>query len=465
MKNIILIITALVLLLSLTAVFSQQSKWKVKDGWAMRKEAGKLGYEKFFAVGVWNIPGYNKEAMENDPEGYRKSAKIYLDKSDNYNAVYLSPGKDKDSKGRVEVTGSIGFYETLKEIQSRIPNLSSNKDNAYQARQYIKENVNSEWFTAPIDSMIKSIKKAYGKNDYIWAPIDEIVNGGAGSGWCWHPEVGEMIKERINKECPNTLVFTDLVGIARGNAYLFEKNYLKKHSDMPKEVPYSELGEDAQFVEERPLLGFVQGYDGSPVYVNGSLNYVDYSLYDLKRLFYENMKICAKDYRKCGDVFGINAFIDCNTYPELAGITVDAIKAGAGKDTPVWMFFDGNGYAKPSDVNASDFIKNLKCQMYTSIIHGATGILFWNDRSLSPEVFDNLEPIVAEIQNNIPIFCMNTETVIINNDTHCMVKTNGINKEYLIAANTSKTKTLNVNIAGFESLTLEPYQVKIIEKK
>jgi hypothetical protein len=72
MKKTILFTLAALSILSLASSCSQKTEWKVQDGWAMKKEAGKSDFQKFFAIGVWNIPGYNKEAMEENPVGYRK---------------------------------------------------------------------------------------------------------------------------------------------------------------------------------------------------------------------------------------------------------------------------------------------------------------------------------------------------------------------------------------------------------
>ena len=439
--------------------FSQQSAWKTnQDGWVLRKTPGSATYEKFFAIGLWNMPGYTINAMEEDPVAYRKSSKQYLDNTPLYNMAYMMPGKDKDAQGRVEITGSIGFYDMLNAYQAAIPGIPNDANKDYARRQYIKNHVNDKSFVNALDSAISSLIELNGPVDHIWAPIDEIVGGGAGNGWCWHPEVGQKMKERINKQEKNTLVYTDLVGIATGNSFLFERNYLRNHDAMPATPPFEELGKDAKIMKDRPLLGFIQSYDGRPTYQNGTLNYTEYDLETLKTLFFENIKISAREYKGCGDVFGINAFIDCNTYPTLSGVTVDAIKAGIGPDTPVWMFFDGNGYAKPNDESVDRFVQNLKCQIYTSIIHGATGILFWNDRSNTPEIFKALEPMVKELTDNLPIVYMNTAESKFVNDLHYMIKDDKGSK-FIIAANTSKTVTIELNIPNVSKKSLMPLEV------
>lgn len=459
MKNKALILITIILFS--VGLSAQQSSWKTnKDGWIMRKSPNSKKYEKFFAIGLWNVPGYTTEAMENAPISYRENAKKYLNNTSLYNIVYMSPGKEKDIHDRVEITGSIAFYEFLKEYGNNILDITKGADSDYAKRQYIKNNVNNPEFVKALDSTIQHTIDLNGSVDHIWAPIDEIVNGGGGGGWCWHPDLGEKIKERIKKKEKNTLIYTDLMGMGRGNTYLFEKNYLKTNKSMPTTPPYEMLGNEAKIMEARPLLGFFQAFDGKPVYINGTASYTEYDLETLKILFYENIKLCAKDYKGCGDVFGINAFIDFNTHPVLAGVTVDAIKAGIGNDTPVWLFFDGNGYAKPSGMSATNFVNLLKCQIYTSIIHGATGVLFWNDRSKSPDVFNALEPIIEELANNKDLFYLNSVTKKFSGNLHYMIKKDG-DKKYIIASNTSKTEPVELNISGIEKRNLAPLEVFI----
>lgn len=444
-----------------TLLFSQQSTWESgQNGWVMRKASQSTRYEKFFAIGLWNMPGYTIDAMEVNPDSYRRNAKQYLDKTSLYNIVYMPPGNTKDIHGRIEITGSIGFYNALNEYQSKIPGIAKSADSDYAKRQYVKENVNDTQFVNMLDSLIDHTMATNGVVDHIWAPIDEIANGGGGSGWCWHPAVGDKIKERIKRQAKNTLIYTDLMGVGRGNTYLFEQNYLKSHKSMPTTPPYEALGQDAKIMKERPLLGFSRSYDQRPVYIEGTAYYTEYDLETLKTLFFENIKTCSKDYKGCGDVFGINAFIDFNTYPVLAGVTVDAIKAGTSPDTPVWLFFDGNGYAKPSNLSVEDFVQLIKCQIYTSVIHGATGILFWNDRSNSPEVFNALDPLVKELTDNLSIIYLDTQEIKASNDLHYMIKVDDKNR-YIIASNTSKTETIELNIPAINKKSLKPLEVFI----
>ena len=52
-----LLMVILVLSLSYECI-AQISEWSFNDGWALRKKPGSSQYEKFFAIGIWGIPGY-----------------------------------------------------------------------------------------------------------------------------------------------------------------------------------------------------------------------------------------------------------------------------------------------------------------------------------------------------------------------------------------------------------------------
>ncbi len=456
-------ICSLFLTFGVTSYSQERSLWSTDDaGWVLRKKPKEDAYERFFALGIWNVPGYTANAMEDNPIKYRADALRYLTQSNLYNIVYLPPGKEHDSKGRVEVTGSVGFYEMLKSYQSSLPVDLSLADKDYAIRQYMRKHARDKSFIDAIDTTIDTILESGDCIDHIWAPIDEIVNGGAGSGWCWHPEIGEVIRERIQTKQKGALLYTDLVGISRGNSYLFEYNYLKNNREMPAEPPYQMLGDSAIVLQERPLLGFVQGYSGGPVYVNGSTSYVDYDIENLKRLFYENLRISAQAYRNCGDVFGINSFIDCNRNPLLVGIAVDAIKAGISKSTPVWIFLDGNGYSIPTGMTTSEFVCNLKCQVYTAIAHGATGILFWNDRTKSDEVFNELATVVEELNAYLADIMLDTYIQKSVDNLHYIIKRKNEKEGVLFATNSSGEDEVVLYLSDDVQYKLDPYEVIVV---
>lgn len=131
------------------------------------------------------------------------------------------------------------------------------------------------------------------------------------------------------------------------------------------------------------------------------------------------------------------------------------------KEKPIWLYFDGNGYAKPANVTPENYVKNVKCQIYTSIVHGATGIFFWNDWSKTAIVFDNLLPVLKELNENLYMIYFHTIERKIESDLHVMIKRDGNGGKYIIATNTSKTNDAALNVHGVEKKKLNPLEVYV----
>lgn len=160
---------------------------------------------------------------------------------------------------------------------------------------------------------------------------------------------------------------------------------------------------------------------------------------------------------------GCSAFRDYFAYPVLSGITVDALREGLCPNTPIWIYFDGNGYTKPANMAPEEYIQIVKCQIYTSLIHGATGILFWNDWSKTPEVFDVLLPMLGELNDNLPVITLETMDKKVDNNLHILIKEDKNGGKHIIATNTSKTDKIKIDIPGVDKEELEPLEVYISE--
>jgi len=427
----------------------------------LRKKPGGNKYEKFFAIGLWNVPGYTF-TKANDPDTEKSNAKLFSERTRNYNMVFVDAGYSKDyMKGIVQFISCANFPATLKNYLDKVPSINTDEVvSPYFRAQYLRKDINNPKLKEALDSTINYLCQLNSHNDYAWAPIDKIVQGGA-NNWNWPACVGDLINERIKNKVKGGLVFTDLVGEVRGNSYLFEQLYLKTHASLPGNPPMEQLSKEAREFVKNPLLGFRVAYDGSPVYEFKNGDCKDYDPETLKKLWFENIKLYSAGFKNSGDVFGINAYKDFFAYPILSGITVDAIKAGIGSEIPVWLYFDGNGYARESNVSAEDYVKNVKCQMYTSIVHGATGVLFWNDRRKTPEVFDALAPILKEMNDNVKIFVLKTIETKADNDLHYTIKKRDSKHKYIIATNTSLSNTLLINIKGVSKKSLKPLEVYV----
>ena len=86
--------------------------------------------------------------------------------------------------------------------------------------------------------------------------------------------------------------------------------------------------------------------------------------------------------------------------------------------------------------------------------------MFWNDRSLSPEVFYALEPVLTQLNENIQFITMNTLEKKADNDLHYMIKKDK-GRRYVIASNTSMTESIELNIPNGIKRSLKPLEVLI----
>ncbi|MCF3108742.1 hypothetical protein LL912_08125 [Niabella sp. CC-SYL272] len=445
-----------------TVLFSQPLQWKQSgDGWILKKNAGSEKYERFFAIGTWHVPGYSFTDSAETHTVATKNANLFKTRTAPFNMVFVTPGQQKEYMSeKIQILNP--FSPMLHHYLDRIPDLPKGKDKDYYRSQVLKKEVNKPEFDHYLDSAIGVLMKQLPNGKYIYSHIDEIALGGV-SKWMVPPAVGAKIYERVRNADKKALVFVDLLGHGRGSTYFFEQNYLAKNSALPQAPPYELLDTQALANKNIPLLGFFQASDGTPVYQfddDGKYAYRNYDLEALKQLWFENVSLVAEAYKSSGDVFGMNAFMDFNANPIMSAVTTDALKAGLGKDVPVWLYFDGNGYAKPAQVSPEAYINMVKCQIYTSIIHGATGILFWNDWSKKPDVFSALLPMLAELNANMEIIRLPTVAMEARGHRHVLIKQGG-GKKYIIASNTSKTDAVVINLSATNKKILQPLAVHI----
>lgn len=439
----------------------EKPKQEVKDteSWVYRKNNLSGRGEKFFGIVHYNFPGYLHH-RDPDPDGSNEA--IFKAKTTYVNTIVID---DKFVKPYMNDKVLIPSNYLRWRIQNYLDkqNLPDGADKDYYRTQFLKENVSNINFVSELDNGIDVLKNKFKNYDMEYNTIDEIALGGLGH---YHtpPSVGERIYDRIKRKESNPLVLVDLLGHGRGSSFFFEQNYLKEHTSMPKDPPYEVLTDRARANKSIPLLGFFEAHDGTPVYnfdQNGKYSYNNIDFESYKKMWFENVKQIAAAYKNSGNLFSLNAYNDFFKYPILSGVTVDAIKAGIG-DMPIWIYFDGNGYSKPASMSPEDYVNEVKCQIYTSIVHGATGVMFWSDTTKEPYVFDALTPMLKELNENIFIFKMNTTETTIINDLHVMIKEDK-GKKYIIATNTNKTGPVSLNIAGVNKKTLNALEVYIGE--
>ena len=444
----------------------------VDEGWYMKETNGVV--EKFFPIGSWGIPGYTSDRKN----GYddRTDAEFFKHQARN---VDISVSDYRFWKNFMTEADLIMMCVQPAQFLryshfEKIPALSDKGgENGYYRMQYLKEAINNPSFIEEFDNSIISNKAHHPNVELAYLPIDEVAQGLYNDHWTVPPVVGDKIYERLNIHDPNSIVFVDLAGHGKGSTFFFEKRYLKTHSSMPKDPPYHAIVDSTARAyalnakasgDRSPLLPFYEGYNGVPSYKfeNNKSSYTSYTPDELKMTHYENIKAYAEAYKGNGNVFGINAFNDFYALPVLAGVTVDAIRDGLNDpEVPIWLFFDGNGYSKPKSMSADDYAKEVRCQMYTSIIHGATGVFFWNTKDGTHNVWDAHQPTLEEIKGHYDIIALKTLEKRSDNDLHIMIKQDDNGQKYILASNTSKTKSATLSIDNVNKNTLAPLEVYV----
>lgn len=441
------------------------------EGWYFKtNEKGES--EKFFAIGGWSVPGY---IPNKNPLSDRTNADIFKKHARNLNILitnyeYLKEYMYEDDR----IMMTFQLFQTVLRYANKMSNAREKEfESGYYVSQFLKKSVDKPDFIQAIDRDIEeSINKRFSNAELAFSPIDEVSLGIYNNHWFTPPAIGDKIYERIKLANPDAIVYVCLTGHGRGSSYFFEKRYLKNHSSMPKDPPYEAVKSKAAqgyakkalaTKEGLPLLVFNESNSGVLGYsfTDNQYNYKSFTTEEFSD-YYENIRQYAEGYKGNGNVFGLNCYKDFYAHPALAGVTVDAIRAGLGDDTtPIWLYFDGNGFAKPKNITVEEYIKEIKCQMYTSIIHGATGVLFWNDMNKPPSVWNALQPVLDEMQENIDIFKLNTVEKTFNDNLHISIKMDESGKKYIIASNSSKTKSKPLAIKGIEKESLSPLEVLV----
>lgn len=445
---------------------AQVSKWSVKNGWVVKSNPNNAKEEKFFAIGLWSVPGYTFNKLSEDEESrkFPNNKEQFLKKIKDFNLFYIQSEYGKQYMNHVIKMGGTSEFTWFLQNEY-LDNKEGDYASYYMMRKLESEQENNspklqKTIKTTIDYTLKEIGTS---RDFIWAPFDEIATGY--KSWAWPTKVTDMIYQKIKERTPNKLVYIDLLGSSSliANSFLFEQDYKNKYGKLPQNPPFSILKRQSK---KRTLNDFYVNHNGEAVIqcIDGRWQIDRMTLLSFYRNCFENLKKTAQGYKNSGDIFGINSFQYMYNNPALAGITVDAIKAGIGENAPVWLFFDSNGYAKPSGEPTTSYIHNIKCQIYTSIVHGATGVLFWSDLGKSDEVFNALLPIISELKGYEQILFLDTVKQGVKGDIHYVIKEDNENRKYIIAVNTSDKKVY-FSTKNIKRTLFEPMEVKVNKLK
>ena len=437
------------------------SKWVVSDGWVLKQNEN-LNYEKFFAIGTWGVPGYkfNRLPVREERIKYPSNQKQFLNKIKDFNLFYIQSEFGKEYMNNVMKMGGTSEFTWF--LEQEYLKADENHASFYMMKRITKD-INSSRLNKVLNTAIDyTLKEVKDSKDFIWAPFDEAASGV--KGWSWPYSLTDAAYKEIKKRTPDKLVYIDLLGSISllGNSFLFQEQYKKNHGVMPDFPPFYALPKNVA-PKKRTLSDFSVDFYGNSIfnYKNGEPVIKEYEEHTLRTIWFENVKTTANGYKNSGDIFGINAFQYLYKYPVLAGVTVDAIKAGISKDTPVWAFFDSNGYAKPHNISIKDYLENIKCQIYTSIVHGATGVLFYSELELSDAVFNQFLPLVKELKSNLHVIYANTIKQDVSGDIHYIIKQNTIGDRYIIAVNTDTEKSIYFSNSYTTKSFFQPLEVYI----
>ncbi|MFC1541839.1 hypothetical protein ACFL50_05245 [Candidatus Latescibacterota bacterium] len=435
-------------------------------GWALDNSG-----EPFFAIGLWGIPGYTFSRNTTEPEG---NDRIYEQVTEPFNTIVMQAGYRKsymDSSNVLFMSGlstlnwmlsSEGYSGDIQLAKDSFPTkgatihfdrMNSIRENAEALRPYLSRTV------------IPFIEESFNDANLVHFIMDEPDTGRR--GWFWPPEVMKTYHDAVHELPGERLTFIGCGGSISGNRYFYEQLF----GDVFRIGTDPARGECS--LEDMNTYNFA--FDGTPQYEyipglfgNGRWELKQPSAFTFA--FYENVAQTARVYNSACDIIGWNSYTEFRDYPEAAGETVDAIKDACGKSKPVWLFFDGAAYSKPSDMSFGEYAKLITCQVYTSVIHGATGVLFFSF-SVPEKYMKLITGLALELGKYSSIFKL-PETA--NHwDTayhtpgydhlHYSIRTVPGGKSYLIVSNTDKMSPCSINIEGFPGIEIPPLGIAVIE--
>jgi len=445
----------LVLLCFTTTVYPQKLKWKTENGWALRETSqGSEKYEKYFSLGVWGIPNYYysvNNTTKEDPEVFQRE-------KSHFNSYIIQSGFDS-----YDYFDNVTLFAGINSIfwEFRPPKDTTDfmfkythMQNTLLLQDYMIKN--------KINNAINGVFDINKNRDFIWSTIDEPADGS--DGWSWTPKITEIIYQSIKTKTSDNLVFLNLTGSLRGNIHFFDKMHSIESTPDPLVFRDASLSNCPNKVEF-----FKCKFDSTPrFYCKGDTICERPDSKQISNYYYNTFNL-AKDYKSSCDIIGVDAYDEFYTDPKTVGLAISALKAGAG-NKPVWIYFDGNGYFRNGEKTPT-VVKNIKCQIYTAIINGATGVLFWNDLKKGSEVYNETKMLADTLKMYDDIIkaddvLTNLDTDIsqwednYNLDIQYVIKQKSNGRQYIIAVNRSSSiRTLEVS--GFPVKSLQPFEVFI----
>ncbi len=438
------------------------------EGWVLDNNG-----ERYFAIGLWGVPGYTFVRKAKEPTG---NDSLFARETGSFNLLTIQSGFQKpymQKSGRAFSSGLVTFRYLLSETGyvGTVPladddDLSNDNLIPYHRMRSIRDNIDK---LAPYvcERIVIPLASEYRDSPFIHFIMDEPDTGGR--GWYWHPSIIRLYHNIAHDIDEGTLTYIDLGGNVSANRFFYEKAFgdtfrigtnPAKGACNPDNMDTYNVASDGTTLYDYRRGIFGGKWERKP-------------LENFRHLFYDNIMETSAAYDNSCDVIGLNSYQVFREYPETAGEVVDAIKDGCGSGKPVWLFFDGAADQKPRGMSFEDYASLVRCQVYTSLIHGASGVNIYaitRTEAAETEYWPHMRELAEELEVNSNIIRLPVIDAYWDSGYHTAgydhlhwsVRGEENNQRWLIVSNTSRTRPLTCTVKGFPEVTVGPLEGYVI---
>lgn len=483
------------LLLSTNLIYSN-SNWSYTNGWALKNG------DKFFVIGAFNIPYYTRHV---EPLTTNQNIEIFNSACNYYNLLFL---KDRYFQNYMKdsivlLSGFQQFEDWIKwqtnpqynhiiwSLTENFIDLDSDSFLSYQEMKNFRDSLYFrfngppfiDFLRGPVLSDLKPKQYTY---NFIWYTAGE-PDQGRNKGWFWYPEILHAMDSAVFESFGDTiLMYTDMCGHVTASKFFWEEVYVDTIDTLPDSLPQGTRNY-IPFLEGSldDLASYIYSWDGSYCMKypdnNGTGKWYFSPMLEDTSIMLENVRQLVKAYDSRNRILGVNSYKEFYYYPVLAGRIVDVIREEYSDSMkPIWLCFDANNNVEYHLAPAVLF-QSVKCQVYTSIIHGASGCMFWactdyNFGFDSIYYYDFIVPFLREL-DSLSFIYKGDDNVLLPmsnknwkqiGDLHYAIRyVENTNDTFFIVSNTSRENPVIFKPSGFDTpeYILEPLQASIIHFK
>jgi len=299
--------------------------------------------------------------------------------------------------------------------------------------------------------------------------LEEISQAGFN---CIRIDIGSVTTDLLDRAVSHGVGIFAAAGSWLGNLAAYQENLETKVSQIknhPALVAYETADEPywvhyhfgGGYSRENLTAGreFINGLDPNhPVWCNFA-PYDQTTVAGDKPLTYDGYV----EWTSLGNIFAMDRYpVRHNDYPDdnlnLVNYDCDIIRQiaadGAGEGTTIYMVLQGVGMlewdGEPGNDGRRPNYTETRFMGYTSIIHGAKGILYWGQSYIEPDsqLWQDLKQFAGELsflQDVLAAGTTSNQFSISDNDCEAIMKIHN-NRRYLIVANASSQPKNNVAI-------------------